>query len=419
MRKIVEVAKREYIENAKTKTFLINIFLTPVLMGGILLFTGVMQRKTMEGPRPAKKLAIIDLSNDLSSDLERAFEQYNKSNAKRQITIDLRDVDTTELDAQLQTLKAKVKEGEYDACLVIAEEVVAGDGKSQYYTKKVTDFELYSTVQRVVYDTVVNKRLRLHDLSPELIKDLRRGVSVDQVDLMSKTETAGNPMVRLMVPFFFLFMMFMGVLGSSQGMLTTIIEEKTSRIVEVLLSALTPFQIMAGKIIGLAGLGLSVMAVWGTVAILSARVVGLDELVNAQGVALFLAYFVMGFVLIASIFGAIGSACNTFRDAQPLVTPVMMILILPMIMWFHIAQHPNGTIAIVTSFIPPVTPMIMILRLAAAPDIPVVQIVASLVLLGISVPVVMWASAKIFRTGVLMYGKPPSPFELLRWLRYK
>lgn len=97
----------------------------------------------------------------------------------------------------------------------------------------------------------------------------------------------------------------------------------------------------------------------------------------------------------------------------------MMILILPMVGWFYIVQHPEATLSVVLSFIPPMTPLIMILRIVAQPNLPLFQIIASILLLAVSVPVVMWASAKIFRTGILMYGKTPKLRELLRWLRYK
>lgn len=115
---------------------------------------------------------------------------------------------------------------------------------------------------------------------------------------------------------------------------------------------------------------------------------------------------------------AIGSACNDIKESQTLMQPVMLLLIIPMFAWFIIVQRPEGTLAVVLSFIPPVTPLIMILRIAVKPDLPMIQIIASILLLAASVPVVIWAAAKIFRTGILMYGKPPSLKEIVRWVRY-
>jgi ABC-2 type transport system permease protein len=188
-------------------------------------------------------------------------------------------------------------------------------------------------------------------------------------------------------------------------------------VVEVLLSAVSPFQLMAGKILGLAALGFTIMLVWGTVACAGAASQGVGDLLNATGIGYFAVYFVLGFLLFSSLFAAVGAMCNSTKEAQAMMTPLMILVIVPMMLWPYIAQSPQGAVAIVLSFIPVTAPMIMILRIAAFPDLSRIEILASLVVLAASVPAAMWAAAKIFRTGILMYGKPPSPREIFRWLR--
>jgi ABC-2 type transport system permease protein len=318
-------------------------------------------------------------------------------------------------------MKDKVRQDELDGYLVVARDVIKGEGTSNLYmsARNITDFQLFSEVQGFVYDAVVNTRIKLHDLSPELIAELRRGVRLEQVDVSAKGEKKRETMIVLMVPFFFLFLMFVGVYGTSQGMLTSVIEEKNSRVMEVLLSALSPFQLMAGKIVGLAAIGLTVIGVWALAAYGAAASGGMGDIVSPGILGYFIVYYVLGFLLMASMLAAIGSACNTLREAQTLTGPVMMMFVVPMVAWFYIVQRPEEPAAVALSFIPPLTPMIMILRIAAVPDLSRLQIFASILVLAASVPLVMWASAKIFRTGVLMYGKPPSLRELLRWVRYK
>jgi ABC-2 type transport system permease protein len=133
--------------------------------------------------------------------------------------------------------------------------------------------------------------------------------------------------------------------------------------------------------------------------------------------AWFIIYYVLGFLVIASLFAAIGSACNSLKEAQALMTPMMMIVVLPMIVWLPIAQNPNGTMALVFSFIPTSAPMVMMVRICSLPEISLVQIMGSLVVLFVSTVVILWAASKIFRTGILMYGKPPTLREMLRWVR--
>jgi len=420
MGKILKVARREYVETVKTKVFLLSVVLTPLFMVIVLLFVGRVQQ-TAAGPRPAKEIAVTDLSAELCEEFERALEQHNVSNPKRPIVLKQCDSGEPDPDACITTLKQSVLQGDLDGYLVLAADAVDGEGASHLYakTRNVADIQLFAEVQNLVNDAVISRRLSRHDLSRELILEVRRHAVVEHVEVSAKGEKKRETMVVLMVPFFFLFLMFTGVSGTSQGMLTSVIEEKSSRVVEVLLSALSPFQLMAGKITGLAAVGLTVVGVWAFTAYAVAASRGIGDIVSARILGYFIVYYVLGFLLMASLFSAAGSACNTLREAQTLMGPLMILLILPMVAWFYIAQHPDGPLAVILSFIPPVTPMVMILRISVLPELAPVQIIASILVLAASIPVVMWASSKIFRTGVLMYGKPPSIRELTRWVRYK
>jgi ABC-type Na+ efflux pump permease subunit len=253
-----------------------------------------------------------------------------------------------------------------------------------------------------------------------VIKDIRQEIPIERMEITAREAKKQDAFPgKMMVPFFFMFLMFAGTVGANQHLLTSVIEEKNSRIVEVVLSSVSPFQFMAGKILGLSAISLTVVCFWGLAAYGAATYHGMTGIVNVTNVGYFLIYFVLGYLLFSSIFVAIGSACNTLKEAQSFMMPVMLVLVMPMIAWMYFTQHPNALWSVVLSFIPPVTPMVMILRLSARPDISLVQIFASIIVLAASVPLVMWASARIFRTGILMYGKPASPRELLRWLRDK
>jgi ABC-2 type transport system permease protein len=138
--------------------------------------------------------------------------------------------------------------------------------------------------------------------------------------------------------------------------------------------------------------------------------------VAPEMIAYFAVYYVLGFLLFSAILAAIGSVCNTIKEAQSLMVPLSLLLVVPMMIWFHLVQHPDGTLARVLSFIPPLTPMVMVLRLAASSRLSGVEIAGSIALLAASVPAAMWAAAKVFRTGVLMYGKRPGLAEIIRWV---
>lgn len=221
----------------------------------------------------------------------------------------------------------------------------------------------------------------------------------------------------LMNAFFFMFLMFMGIFGTGQHMLSSIIEEKSSRVIEILLSALSPFQLMAGKILGLAGVGLTVISILCVTIYGGLLCMGTKVGIPLATMPLFVIYYVLGFMLFSSIFAAFGSVCNTIKEAQSLMMPVSMIMVVPMMAWVKLAQDPNGTLARVLSFVPPLTPMVMVLRKTVDPRLSSFEVVASMVLLAASVPATMWIAAKVFRTGILMYGKRPRLFEIVKWIR--
>jgi ABC-2 type transport system permease protein len=227
-----------------------------------------------------------------------------------------------------------------------------------------------------------------------------------------------NP-IGLGAAYLFVLLMFIGILTLSQYLLTNLIEEKSSRVVEVLLSAVSPLELMAGKILGLCAAGLA--GIGACVAIIAsvAKLQGFIGAVNPWAFGLFIVYYVLGILLISSMYAAVGSACNSLREAQGLMVPMALLFVVPLAAWMQIAQHPEGLFATLLSFLPPLTPMVMILRLAASRAVPAWQVVLSLAVLAAAVPVTMWAAAKVFRTGVLMYGKPPKLREMFRWMRYR
>jgi len=420
MGKIFCVAKREFRETAKTKFFIFSVFFTPLLIVGTMALVRYTSEKAVSGPHPPKNIAVVDLSGQLDQDIQRAFERYNSENPERRLhTENIAREANEDDDVLTERIKSGVREDAWDGALVVGKHIIEGDGGSYYYskTRNMGDVGLLNIVKSLHQKAITNFRFRAHDLSPELIAELSEDATLVPVDLSAENEQQGMQFSRLMTPFFFLFLMFMGIFGTSQGMLTSVIEEKNSRVVEVLLSSITPFQLMAGKILGLVALGFSIMSVWGIVAYGAALRHHVSDLFNVAGVGYFLIFFVLGFLLFSSLFAAVGAMCNSTKEAQAMMMPLMIVVVMPMMLWPYIAQYPNGLLALVLSLVPVTSPMVMILRITALPELPVWQIAVSLAVLAASVPAAMWVGAKVFRTGILMYGKPPSLREVWRWLQ--
>ena len=421
MQKILKVARREYIETVKTKTFIFGVLMTPVIIGGIIFFTSRISRDK-GGPRPPMKVTVTDRSEELSAEIKNSFDKYNSSNQGRQILLQ-------EIEAQVSSEaadtegKSQLRQGRIDAYVVLDKDILAGAGKIHIYTykPKATNIDALWTIENLFNRAVVDQRCKIRNLSPELLAELRNvpieRVEVGTTDGAQRIESEGQRMVKFMVPFFFMYLIFMGIVGMGQHMLSSIIEEKNSRVIEVLLSALSPFQLMGGKILGLAGIGLTVISLWAVAAYIAALWQGLSIDVTIELLLYFVIYYVLGFLLFSSILAGVGSICNTIKETQSLMMPIMMVFILPLLAWFKLVQDPGGTLARALSFVPPLTPMVMILRLSAGFDIWVGEILLSIILLAAAVLATMWAAAKVFRTGVLMYGKRPGLSEIVRWIR--
>ena len=421
MLKLLRVAQREYIETAKTKTFILSIVLLPVILVAIVFFAKQLARKPTTA-RPPLKVAVTDLSNQLSAQIRTSFEAHNKNNPNREIR--LQELQASEdSESTDQKAKARLRRGELDAYIVLDQDLLDGAGKAHLYTHKPkpADADAMNAIKGSLRMVVQNQRYELHNLSRKLMDDLRyvpiEEVDVGSTDAEERVQRKSDMIVRMMTPFFFMYLLFLGIMTMGQQMLSSIIEEKSSRVIEVLLSAVSPFQLMAGKILGLVSIGLTVVCLWGVAAIATARSQGLDVGIAPAILPYFVIYYILAFLLFGSTMVGIGSICNTIKETQSLMTPVMLVCILPLLAWQNIIRDPTGTLAQGLSFFPPTTPMVMILRLSAGADIWSVEILGSIALLAATVLVAMWIAAKVFRTGILMYGKRPGLMEVARWLK--
>ena len=428
MRKIFEIARREYMDTVKTRTFVLSLLFTPVLIVGIGFFTSRISQ--VEGGRPPVKVLVTDLTAQLAGEIEAATNKHNESNPKRQIIFEsLPAVSLVEppvqddANAVEEHGRGRLRSGEAEAYIVIDANIISGDGRMYVYTYKSKPNMMDATwaVQEFIRNAVIEQRCKVQNISQKLLDEIRN-VSIEQVEIgetasEQRVQSQGQNTVKMMVPFFFMFMIYMGIIGIGQQMLSSVIEEKNSRIIEMLLSAVSPFELMAGKIFGLGAIGLTIIGLWTAVSYGSVLWQGISVDIGGKLLLFFVIYYILGFLLFSSLLAAIGSVCNTLKETQELMMPVILILILPMIAWFKLVQSPDGVFTRVLSIVPPVSPLVMPLRISAGSNVGIIEILASVGLLAASVLLMMWLAGKIFRTGILMYGKRPSLREISRWLR--
>jgi len=454
MARICAVAWREFKHTALTKAFVIGAVVVPVLMFGVvaaipLLTAGA--KKPIEGT-----VAVVAPDDRLARELQSIFDRIradptDTDDDDRVVAETLRsaapamagdpaamdaaiaaartakaqpaDVKVTRVapDADPAALRAGLNDGTYLAVVELPDGILdaapADTTMIKVTVPSSSEPNTTELVERQVRNAVVRARVaadgRDFDATRALLK---RPV----VDLVRTTDAGGEAKesveARMLIPGGFMLLLWITVFSSANQLLTTTIEEKSSKVMEVLLSAVSPSELLSGKILGQALVSLVMMVMYGGLAVSALAAMTMLDLLPVSLALLFVAYFVMAYFTIAAMMAAAGSAVNDLREVQTLAGPIMTVMVVPLMLWMPIVEHPNGMLATITSFIPTLTPFIMVLRCAASSDpVPMWQVLASLVW-GFAVTAgAFWLAARIFRVGVLMQGKPPTPRELLRW----
>lgn len=412
MSKILTIALREFLEIVRTKIFLISSVLIPVGIVGLVLGVEPLMKQLSQEQVELRTIAVIDETEKLYPHLAEHVEQFNEWVPNQPMAFE------DQSQATAEELQEAVINGKYYAYLELPLGILDGSDSAKL-GRKDNQMIVMRQIKNQLEQALRIERGTQTDpqISYDVLMSIMAPVGMESIDLTTGESKKGGEIASYMMPFAFMFLIFMGTMGISQHLLTSMIEEKNSRIVEVLLSAVSPLQLMTGKILGITGVGILLLLIWGTLGFVSARWQEMDYLVKPMDLFFTTIYFLPTFLLISAALGAIGSVSNTLKEAQSMQSPLSMMMILPMMLWMVIAQNPNSTTSVIASFIPIVSPFVMILRVTATSDIPLWQIIATQVLMWASVAIVIWAAAKLFRVGILMYGKQPTLGELWTWLR--
>ena len=338
-------------------------------------------------------------------------------------------VDDANFEEVLARLNQRVLDGELFAYFVIEDDPVQGATLGRYVSENLTDDDLRRWFAGLAREVVRERRLAHHDLDPEVVRWISEPVRFEARQLGDEgAEEAVDTqaLVRQWAPPVFVYLLWVSIFSISQMLLSNTVEEKSNRIMEVLLSSVSPVQLMSGKILGIALTGLTMIGFWILFFFLAVRVLpswmGL-ELDFDLGVILgdpiylvsFVMYFLLGYLFFATLFVGIGSLCSSLKEAQNLQSPVTLMLLVPIFTMIPVARDPNGTLAVLLSYIPPFTPFVMMNRAAGPPS--TFEYVATTLLLMAAIAFVLWGTAKVFRIGVLMTGKPPKISEVFKWVR--
>ncbi len=434
MNKLLLIVQREFIAKVRNKSFIVMTFLSPLIFLGMTFLIGYLSSLNKD---EATKIAIYDegniLKSSLKSDKETAF---------------------TDLSFMPFKVAKDTASKSYEGLLFIPKTATIQDlnSKVQYISDESASAEFISNIEFVVDSILTQDNFKTNNLDISKIEKAKVESTLQLSKYSGDASLKGINEIKIGLGFVFGYLIMMFIIIYGNFVMRSVIEEKTNRIIEIVISSVKPFQLMMGKIIGNSLAGILQFTIWAIVGtsvffivstffgaetaasanseavklatensgLMSKLPLYLDELGNlpiATIIISFIFYFIGGYFLYSSLYAAIGAAVDNETDSQQFLLPIIMPLMLGVyIGFFTVANDPHGNIATIFSMIPFTSPIVMLMRIPFG--VPTWQIIVSLVLLFATFVGVVWFASKIYRVGILMYGKKPTWKELYKWLKY-
>ena len=430
MRNVWLIIRREYLERVRTKAFIIFTILTPVFMAAVILGPAKLLSMKSQGTRNVAVVAPSQSDADLvKAQLEgldagkKAPEIGEDQNPLPKYSVETKVGANDELK---KDLTAQIDSGKLDGYIWITDEEVA-KGKFSYFTKHASDFIDISAVERSVNNALMRSRLIAQGLNQEQVENIIKSkldVDAIRVEKGGKESKAGG-MGAIMLPFMLMFLIYITLIIYGVAVMRSVLEEKTSRVMEVMLSSASSTQMMAGKILGVGAVGLTQILIWiGAGFVLSSPgIIAIGSMVKdvKLPIMVFIAFpvfFFLGYLLYSTLYAAIGAMVNSEEEAQQMQWPVLLPLILCTVFAMAVIRDPSSPLAFWASIFPMTAPVVMFLRIVVQPQLPVWQVGLSIVLLILTTIGMVWICGRIYRIGILMYGKRPTLPEIMKWIKY-
>jgi ABC-2 type transport system permease protein len=438
--KLMTIIKKEYLQIVKKKSFVISTILTPVLMAAFM-FVPVLLTKM---GREEKVIQIADYSGlvqqqfieksnqdtDMAQRLKLKFQvlEDRKEQLDKQHEL-LKDYETqlpTDTNASLQLLpryRDKILDEKVSALLLIPENV-RETRRIYFFSTNISDMGTNSYISSAAQKVLSERILTEKNIQLEIVREAIRDVSMGTFKVKKEGTSKGTSGMEYMMSIVMLTFLFSIIMGYGQLIMRGVIEEKNNRIVEVLISSTNASTLFYGKIIGIGLAGLTQVIMWIVLALMlvSQSSIPLDATIanflTFELAIYFVIFFVVGYFMYSILFSIVGASVNTDQEAQQYSAPIIYLLMIPFIIGIVVTQSPNITLVSVASLFPLFTPTLMFMRISVAIP-PFVQVLSGIVGSILFTMFLAWLGAKIFRVGILMYGKKPSLKEMLRWIRYK
>ncbi|MGH7665458.1 MAG: ABC transporter permease [Gemmatimonadaceae bacterium] len=425
MAKLWAVMRREYLERVRTKWFLVATFLGPIFFGALIVVPTVLAARSRASSDVANIVILDATGTQLAG---RVAAQLVNPMSDTGLT-EIRTVEPETLARAESLVTDEVMREEAQGYLVLDDQTIAGQ-TARYAGRNASSLPDMERIETAVRQAVMALRLEREGLDRAQIEELTTMRLQMTSERITDRGRGGSGMMSFFFAFGVAFFLYMSIILYGQNILRGVMEEKQTRVAEVVLSSVRSETLLAGKVLGVGGVGLTQIIIWAVSGIAMYRLreplldrfgvasppLQLPDITLAVG-ALLILFFVLGFTFYAALFAAVGAMVNNDQDAQQAAMPVMLLIVASAIFMQPVLLNPSGTMAQVMTILPFSAPILMPMRLSMVP-VPPLEIVASIVALILACIAAVWLASRIYRVGLLMYGKRPTVRELARWVRY-
>jgi len=421
---IYAVVRREFLDRVRKKSFLITTLITPIVFGSLMILPGVLS--VVQTGKPTEVLVVdrtgwagaaVVAADPARRNTGTSLEGAAEKHAMKSATLKMAPA-----DQDLEAIKRDIGDGKVDGALLLESDDKA-ELKATYLSQNISNPQLFQLLNSRLNVVLVEHRLDTLGLDRAIADKLKGRVDLETAKVEKGGKTRKGSIMDFVVPIALALVIYMMILMYGVAIMNGVLEEKNSKVVEVILSAVRPFELMMGKIVGIASVGLLQYGIW----FVAGAFIYMANPMNFQAqmdgspikplqLILLVLYFLLGFIFYASLYAAIGAACTTQQETQQWQMPIAFGLIIPFMLMMPTLMTPNAAWVVGLSLFPVTSPITMLLRVGAV-EVPLWQIAASLGLLALGTIGVAWAAAKVYRVGILMTGKRPSVPEILRWVR--
>lgn len=428
MARLWAVIKREYLERVRTKWFIFSTVFTPLLFGGITLLPMWLASKSIDSANIAH-ITILDASGSgLGKRVQLALGGGVMSNdtSSTQVIV----LDTAQLAAVESATTLAVIRKETRGYLVLGPHILDAT-ETRYAGRNASSLPDVGRIEAAVRQGILATRLERAGIDAERVNSLTsaKRIDLDAEQIGDRGREGKGGVVKYIFAFSLAFLLYMSIFIYGQNVLRGVLEEKQTRVAEVVVSSVSTDTLLAGKVLGVGAVGITQQILWviGSLAVLKLREPIMRALkipstsmslpsISPWVLALLLLFFVLGFMLYSALFAAVGSMVNSDQEAQQAQQPVTLLLVATAILIQPVLLNPGTKLAVIASIFPFSAPILMPLRLSLV-SVPWTEVAASLVAMLVMIAIAIWLASRIYRTGLLMYGKRPSFGEVARWLR--